>query len=108
MIQQKQTPKPDHMFFRKFISYLAITVPIGLIPEFIRQDFHLDLLSWQKGGRLTLIMFGVAAAMAGIDWLVHRYRTKRQQQRARLGQTGKGRSGYQRYGSPTPSGEHAS
>ncbi|BBU05686.1 hypothetical protein WP9W18E04_30250 [Aeromonas veronii] len=36
----------------------------------------MDLLSWQKGGRLTLIMIGVAAAMAGIDWLVHRYRAK--------------------------------
>ncbi|WP_279505482.1 hypothetical protein [Aeromonas veronii] len=89
MEQYKQTPKPDHMFFRKFISYLAITLPIGLIPEFIRQDFHLDLLSWQEGGRLTLLMIGVAAAMAGIDWLVYRYRTKRQQQRARLGQTGR-------------------
>ncbi|WP_139708796.1 hypothetical protein [Aeromonas allosaccharophila] len=79
MTQYKQTPKPDYLFFRKFISYLAITAPIGLIPEFIQQDFHMDLLSWQKGGRLTLIMIGVAAAMAGIDWLVHRSRTKRQQ-----------------------------
>ncbi|MGY3949202.1 hypothetical protein BJP24_18495 [Aeromonas allosaccharophila] len=80
MDQYKQTPKPDYLFFlffRKFISYLAITAPIGLIPEFIRQDLHLDLLSWQKGGRLTLIMIGVAAAMARIDWLVHRYRAKR-------------------------------
>ncbi|MFQ2905954.1 hypothetical protein ACK3YP_01865 [Aeromonas allosaccharophila] len=77
MDQYKQTPKPDYLFFKKFISYLAITLPIGLIPEFIRQDFHLDLLSWQKGGRLTLVMLGVAAAMAGIDWLVHRYRAKR-------------------------------
>ena len=51
MTQYKQTPKPDYLFFRKFISYLAITAPIGLIPEFIRQDFHMDLLSWQKGGR---------------------------------------------------------
>ncbi|HDO1357406.1 TPA: hypothetical protein P2Q89_002890 [Aeromonas veronii] len=87
MDQYKQTSKPDHMFFRKFISYLAITMPIGLIPEFIRQDFHLDLLSWQEGGRLTLIMIGVAAAMAGIDWLVHRYRTrtKRQQPKGPVG-----------------------
>ena len=77
MTQHKQTPNPDYLFLRKLISYLAITAPIGLIPEFIRQDFHLDLLSWQKGGRLTLIMIGVAAAMAGIDWLVHRYRAKR-------------------------------
>ncbi|VFB08725.1 Uncharacterised protein [Aeromonas salmonicida] len=46
MDQYKQTPKPDHMFFRKFISCLAITAPIGLIPEFIRQDFHMDLFSW--------------------------------------------------------------
>jgi hypothetical protein len=79
MGRYKQTPKPDSLFFRKFISYLAITAPISLISEFIRQDFHLDLLSWQKGGRLTLIVIGVAAAMAGIDWLVHRYRAKRQQ-----------------------------
>ncbi|WP_259585996.1 hypothetical protein [Aeromonas veronii] len=59
----------------------------GLIPEFIRQDFHLDLLSWQKGGHLTLIMIGVAAAMAGVDWLVHRYRTrtKRQQPKGPVG-----------------------
>ncbi|MBS4705648.1 hypothetical protein [Aeromonas veronii] len=85
MTQDKQTPKPDHMFFRKFISYLAITLPIGLIPEFIRQDFHLDLLSLQEGGHLTLIMIGVAAAMAGIDWLVHRYRTKRQQPKGSVG-----------------------
>ncbi|HHQ4555749.1 TPA: hypothetical protein ACSPZ7_003966 [Aeromonas veronii] len=85
MDQYKQTSKPDHMFFRKFISYLAITLPIGLIPEFIRQDFHLDLLSWQKGGRLTLIMIGVAAVMAGIDWLVHRYQTKRQQPKGSVG-----------------------
>lgn len=86
MDQYKQTPKPDHIFFRKFISYLAITLPIGLIPEFIRQDFHLDLLSWQKGGSLTLVMLGVAAAMAGIDWLVHRYRTKRQQPKGSVGE----------------------
>ena len=44
MDQYKQTPKPDYLFFKKFISYLAITAPIGLIPEFIRQDFHMDLL----------------------------------------------------------------
>ncbi len=52
-----------------------MTAPIGLIPEFIRQDFHMDLLSWQTG-RLTLIVISVAAAMAGIDWLVHRYRAR--------------------------------
>ena len=80
MTQHKQTPNPDYLFLRKLISYLAITAPIGPIPEFIRQDFHLDLLSWQKGGRLTRIMIGVAAAMAGIDWLVHRYRAKRSSQ----------------------------
>ena len=49
MGQYKQTPKPDSLFFRKFKSYLTITAPIGLIPDFIRQDFHMDLLSWQQG-----------------------------------------------------------
>lgn len=68
MPQQKQTPKPDHMFFIKFISCLVITAPIGLIPEFIRQGFHMDFISWQTG-RLTLIVIDVAAAMAGIRGL---------------------------------------
>ena len=66
MDQYKQTPKPDYLFFSKFKSWLAITAPVGLIPEFIRQDVHMDVLSWQKGGRLTLIVVGVAAAMAGM------------------------------------------
>lgn len=37
----------------------------------------------------TMLVIGVAAAMAGIDWLVHRYRTKRQQPKGPVGQTGK-------------------
>ncbi|MFQ2905952.1 hypothetical protein ACK3YP_01855 [Aeromonas allosaccharophila] len=85
--QYERTQKPDYLFFIKLMSSLAITAPIGLIPEFIRQDFHLDLLSWQKGGRLTLIVLGVAAAMAGIDWLLHRYRTKRQQPKDSVAQS---------------------
>lgn len=44
MAQYKQTPKPHQMFFRKFISYLAITTLIGLLQKYIRQDFHMDLL----------------------------------------------------------------
>lgn len=85
MDQYKQTPKPDHMFFRKFISCLAITAPIGLIQEFIRQDFHMDLFSWQTG-HLTLIVISIAVAMAGIDWLVHRYQIKRPKQKGSVGQ----------------------
>nr|WP_240042023.1 winged-helix domain-containing protein [Aeromonas media] len=27
----------------KFISSLAIAAPLGLTPELIRQDFHMDL-----------------------------------------------------------------
>lgn len=42
--QYEQTPKPENLFFRQFKSWLAIIAPIGLNPELIRQDFHMDLL----------------------------------------------------------------
>ncbi len=39
MDQYKQTPKPDYLFFRKFISYLAITAPIGLLRNLFGRTF---------------------------------------------------------------------
>jgi hypothetical protein len=70
MSKHKQAKKPKNVFLSAFQSGLAITVPVGLIPEFIRQDFHMDLFS-PAAGRLYLVIVFSAAAYAGITWLVH-------------------------------------
>ncbi|MFC5705145.1 hypothetical protein [Aeromonas eucrenophila] len=61
---------PQRVFLSAFKSGLAITVPVGLIPEFIRQDFHMDLFS-PAAGRLYLVIVFSAAVYAGITWLFH-------------------------------------
>lgn len=66
MTQYERTQKPEHLLFTKFKSGLGITAPLGLIPELIRQDFHMDLLS-PEAGHLTLIVIGVAGRHGG-DW----------------------------------------
>lgn len=43
--------------FQKFISCLAITAPISLIPEFIRQDCHMDLLSWRRAASESRLLW---------------------------------------------------
>lgn len=70
MNQEERTQKPKNVFLSAFKSGLAITVPVGLIPEFIRQDFHMNLFS-PAAGRLYLVIVFSAAVYAGITWLFH-------------------------------------